>query len=1151
MLHLGGCVQQYETSLWLRGKVNKVLIHIMKCYKYFFLVWFFGYVQGASLVSDAFEEKGPARKKIKLAQTPLKAPGHKANKKQTDFIAQRILEKLEGAKDQTCSYTELQSCFHKRGDEALFEAVVDLMFRHNVDVTHNFANKTFTLNGEASIKAPPPHDISVAIAKFIVQTPKTERILLPLLGYNLFKEGYRVECWFVFHKIYHAVSVLCGRKSSAVSNLHIEKFLQFKECFMAEETSCHPKTYTHVFGLYRCDQSHKFGAIEKGVAKYIFDLPQKELDEINRLKMTAAKDHKDDKSKKECLQSTHYFCVSEQEKEKKEETNETDSHDPLELMIADMLCSQNLTTFNQVKFCFQQKEIHISEMDLEAAFMAVRATCYEGAFQHKKPINNFLLFVKQRKSASFTEVLEDYQKEKGTVLDPKARRAARRLFDMRPEDLQHLKTQKIPIRKRKQHLLEEQIKLYAQTDSPYSYLDFVRFFTGSVNRVCILKAVIETALHAGVHVDCFSDEFRFSLAPKKNKPPCVPIEVIIAAHFANSTCNAKYKALFINSAYKSGYAYTYKEMEDIIGGVLVLQNIPDNGSGCVDRCRCAFLRAQRTQKSFKDIQEEFRQQRSVDNEEKALMARVERLSQENIFSAWDLPTEKNTSVLGVIIKVLEKYAECGEGCPYKILQLILKCHDTPENVLETFMQIVLKEKLHITYDKSQKTYTLHGLINMRLDPEQPMEQCVFKKICEAGPFLSAELTYDLYDAGYNLELKDNQFIEGWIYDLLYFDYDKSLFKECKAVLIFCVDAVCVHAKKESLLMQDLFKYGIIKTCKLSHAVASFVGLSLKDATFPYALQELLQKETPLALAIGEEPCVPTVQEPIKVFQEAPKEIVMEQDMMDVPLEWLLQDTTISFDEMLKNVMLKNVLQEGPMEQKDMEEVPEEFLVHIPTACLTKALQESSPALQEQDKETEPAALVVQLPLREISTQRFLVHMLYDSAKEQKFYAWDAFLPFVSGKKKPRNVLEFVMDQVFLRNMGVIYEKEREHYIFSFDRPCLTPKEREIDIIDRVCDDGVCTRLKRAQCAYEMHRAGHDYISFQDYKEVFGAHCIVKKMKVKKIKEIKRCQKVWMKILQGPVGRDVFCKEREDIMNPLSSCEKSMLEKALVICGLVV
>ena len=522
------------------------------------------------------------------------------------------------------------------------------------------------------------------------------------------------------------------------------------------------------------------------------------------------------------------------------------SEKPLEILVADVMFREGTKSFKQ---CLHSEELscraevvsgEISERRLKGIFWAVKAICYAGRCTLTEPLSEFAKFLRQqgrKEEDTAQDKIRDFEKHYGQSLSAKLKLAAESYFYMEPKVFAKLVKMRIPcsgarsggktqaLQELKRTCVEEDPSLESFFDLAYknnqaqdlqrkvmqmthdkssgSLEEFFPFFGKyNISTLVVFRRLLNVAMmnkiqmgFDGKNTVCFS---------KRESADCVnrvPMEVMMAAHCLGMKCFPWNIELLAHALYTAGYPLTsYEHFLDVFDVVCVVCGVSvyqGGGQGS------AIMRSQTVWKSIKgssqDVQEaQLAKGFSVDGEklnlkEQDLVLKVIRFNVD-VLKPWGvdlldqdtkLPLECRNVKEKLLVRVLQEYAKHKEGCPCHILNIFLSEDNDAAKILATVMHVVLRENLNITYDKKRAMYTLHEGMNERAEPETSVKIFVAGKISRKESSGSAELIYDLYDAGYRLSYqKSNDLYQ--VLSVLYAPDPESVIERCQEFFSFAL-----------------------------------------------------------------------------------------------------------------------------------------------------------------------------------------------------------------------------------------------------------------------------------------------------------------------------------------------------------------------------
>ena len=213
-------------------------------------------------------EVPPAKKRRRLSPTKV---WHRR-----DLRGKKLLTIIQEHSEEGCHYKRLQSVMPKsqHNARAVLEAVVNMMFTQNMDVSYDYRTEKYTFMGPAPT-APPTGELSTALSALL--TGPSEGFACRergILGYNLFKRGFRLTDSWDFTTIHSAVRILCDVQLPQKLSF-MKKILDF-----AEHCPEGHKGFPKAVDLYCVQNDKKISLADREVLHYLLTLNKESQEKI-------------------------------------------------------------------------------------------------------------------------------------------------------------------------------------------------------------------------------------------------------------------------------------------------------------------------------------------------------------------------------------------------------------------------------------------------------------------------------------------------------------------------------------------------------------------------------------------------------------------------------------------------------------------------------------------------------------------------------------------------------------------------------------------------------------------------------------------------------------------------------------------------------
>ena len=1030
--------------------------------------------------------------------------------------SQMILKTIETYKEEGCPAEVLSDFLRpsRKGVKAVLESVVDTMFKENVDIEYNEFENKYWLLGPAPVLNPQPH-IGIEMARIMTQAnPEDVAKNLGNLGYRLFKLGCRTENYYRFARIYYAVRAFCCY-NLAESMSFVKDFVDFFE----EDAMYEESRFCDVRHEFERQKGKKMGQAQRWSAKYLFDLDREEREAMRAMKLAPGSARSlwpeiswsqrgegcfDDESDEDHMaaldddgflppdvrdaledegfglsilgldQAQDLLCQKARLSEESSGKLSTKAvAKPFPVVVAETIRTLSPCSFTEFYRIKRLRKLAKSHANLKGTFHAVKAICSEGQSGLRKHLFRFADFVRQRPLFSEGDLLlqfSAYEKEHSVKLRDTWRLAIASFLNMSEEVLQALYARPLPKTSKKvsknvrekglgdvlrclqqevserqknnlddvkqepiQTHLEQEDSAWkwktlwrsnpdvcctelsrmvldlAQRQERISFKEFFKFFgKTNVTFLDVARRVLDVVFAEGLSLEC-NEQNHFLFSFRRQDPPkaLVPIEAMIAMHFWGIKCSVRERVLFANTLYDAGYPIQdYQTFCNTLDATCVVCNTPLIRATCVGRVAEFWhsLQGQHDVKSFAEFK------RNAIGRRDSVLLDLVRDFNTDILKAWDIDFQHQPNIPSLsfaqretfLVKVLQEYAKHNEGCHYKILDLFLSGYSDPIKVFAYVMHVAMREKLRITYDKEQQTYTLHEGDHLREPLGKPVKLFIAESLYNGDLAECADVMYALYNAGYCISYAK---VQNW------------------------VQVITVLCSGQAL--------DVIKRCR-----PFFKYVFRKEVLRPYDVPQLFGNFYKY--------CSPLSQEDAR-FAEG----------------------------------FIHLCDSGDITRKERKEI----LRTTPRLHANHAVFADFPAPQGSDDAEKDERV----------TFDDIGEMVCDSAENQRTYFLEDIIPYAEGALSAGEVLEFVMDEVFTHKITVTYTREEESYLFSLLEKRPVPSDAEA-LVKEYCGDRVCLRADRAYCAYILHRAGHNYQSFQNFAEEFSVMCAAQQIRVEGLED---------------------------------------------------
>lgn len=456
--------------------------------------------------------------------------------------------------------------------------------------------------------------------------------------------------------------------------------------------------------------------------------------------------------------------------EKEHPINAGKASSDLVVCVAQAMQSGDVRNLSQLEQAMGTKGYQdLSRVTLQDAYKSVRLLCSQSRDREKTLALGFRSFVQKNvwePNVTFDEQLALYA--------PRAsighlRRELQYILAMDDAALRIIQTISIPglwremawDNKAKKPSKTDMFKIKvldcAKKKEALSYEDCLPYFRKNVSFFEALRCVLDVAIQK--RLDCtYHEGERFELAFVEEKKPLVPVpvEVLIAGRFCGNPCTSKDRTIFAHYAYQAGFPMeSLSEFFETFDAVCVFLNIDFRSLSRVKKCKAflEFIQQRSEKKSLSEYRDAYPLKMHIDQQAMAVMRKIYDLKKRDIFAQWGIQdfscleqefsptTNKN-----IFLEILKTYAQNGTPCPFQVLALIVGCGE--KKTLAYMMDLVFRLNLNIVYDRDRATYMLKQGHNERVIPQEPLITAVYKHVVKNPLCNTADIAYDLYDAGY-------------------------------------------------------------------------------------------------------------------------------------------------------------------------------------------------------------------------------------------------------------------------------------------------------------------------------------------------------------------------------------------------------------------
>ena len=491
---------------------------------------------------------------------------------------------------------------------------------------------------------------------------------------------------------------------------------------------------------------------------------------------------------------------------------------------------------------------------LQDAYTSVRILCVKALRCERNLALDFREFVQKTtwpSGVTFDEQLAIYAPDD---CGDRLKRALPYILAMDDADLQTLKTIPIPAlwqemqctrtvkRPTKLELFNIKVLDCAKKREALWYTDCLPYFPPKVSFLEVFRSLLDIAIHKGLHLTC-REENVFDIAFIEGIKPfiLVPMEVLVAGRFCGEHCHSKERVFFAHHAHQAGLPIqSLSEFCVLFDAVCVLLNIDFRGLVHVRRCRdfWEFIQQHPEEKNLEKQRDTYPLRAQIKQKEMDLMKKVYDLEKRGIFARWAIKDssclEKEECLMQkkrIFLQILKTYAQRGMPCPMQVLDLIFGGGE--KNTLAYIMDLVFSNTLNIVYDRERATCLLKQEPNGRVIPTKPFRTAVCQHVWQNPSLNTADLAYDLYDAGYR---KPFDTIAYWhaVAAIVHSSQGTQWIDEAKAFTLYALKKLCAGPYEICYLLMLYNR---------SHAGMSPIGEKLARSFLNlYLLKELSEKE---------------------------------------------------------------------------------------------------------------------------------------------------------------------------------------------------------------------------------------------------------------------------------------------------------------------
>lgn len=677
-----------------------------------------------------------------------------------DSVGEQLFKKIIDAGEAGCTDQEIR-CFlseGRSGPQAVLEAVVRIMFRKSVVITHNDDESIFWYKGPMTAKSNAP-DIRVALARYIVNNPFRKHASLASIGDALLQQGCYVQNYYTFLRLYHAVLCLC-RMGSTEPDIKVQSFLSFAQ----QEQKKRQQSFDQLMQKYAKSYEH-LNASEGLVAKAAFDFPIKIRDDIEKIRKDA----------EQSLRKHHQVQPSKAAAWVHEPLSYR-SQNHLALIVAEVMRDRNTVDFAKVFGDRKFLRRSVAPETLRKTYNAVCVICYEEQSVLKNQVRHFFDYVQKKQWPDQTTILEEklaYCQANPGPFDDRLWETVGCIRALPQPVLKKLQCITIPLRRNYRFpqkgcqvykILKEMRRcaLEGATLSQESLAELAP--TRWKGCLGVLRNILNIAFQNNMTVFCHEQNaFRFSFSCAEKEEFCVPMEVLIAARFMRRLCHAKDKVCFAYTLHQIGYPMaTYEDFSDTFDAVSVVCRLTVAGLPYVEKARGFFeyIKSNKKNESLQALTQGYSARKDITDRTVLIAMRALSLEQNGLFESWglmekhangDLALERFTYFWqkddSIIIRILQEYAQKGKICPYKIFSVFLPhcCH--AKSVADVVFGAALRNKIRVIYDKVFGGFSLKEGPLMST-PSCSIKEFILEKLRQDTTLDDVDLAYEVYNAGY-------------------------------------------------------------------------------------------------------------------------------------------------------------------------------------------------------------------------------------------------------------------------------------------------------------------------------------------------------------------------------------------------------------------
>ena len=730
-----------------------------------------------------------------------------------------------------------------------------------------------------------------------------------------------------------------------------------------------------------------------------------------------------------------------------------------------------------------------SHEKLKGIYWALKILCYKGDCTLREEANNFLRFVHNQvwhPGTTYKKKVQVYEEKAGKTLSDKLDVACKTIMHMHPETYADVCKEGIQIFSagKRQELpdysleggavphsaahLHASVKALAlqcaRTGQKYDFSVFspvIKKKEYTFFQAC--RVAMDGAFSQGLLLDCDQEEKSLFFYFRTETQPEVYVqkEVMIAMRFWGQSCTQRERLFLANDMYKAGYPLkSYDEFSKAFDATCLVCDIRVGHSPTLSKARAfwLYLQSQPRPLNVLALRDSYSGKINLGSEEMAIVLQAVALQETGIFAQWGVANElvpgrylEQKNTL--FMRILQEYASHEKECPYRVLGVFFGSNNAEQTLTLVMQEVFGFSHTHITYNKDRKTYVLRDCAPVS-DVSRSVKLFVLEKMREDQKLTRAECAYELYCAGFRIsDFERSQDLYNFI-SILDSPQACVVLRRCQGFLNYTINRLPLTNKG--------LKSAFANFCK-NHPVMTDLDFEFSASLLRLHSAGVLESEDMQGLL-----------------------------RCEVILDKITQD-------MAGNRPQKNLINKDAVTGCNAVG----SAAPLPCPSVSKTTQSFEQSLDNQ---------TLVFPR---DTQGDMTALLYSAITNKQPYFYRDIIPHAKGAQTAEEILEFVMDTVFSRDMGVEYDKIHETYCFYLKetgQKCIKDSE-VIGMVGAACfgqmlTKGICTRRERAECAYALHRCGRGYVSFKRFARDFGAFCVLYNIRVCEMDDIARGQRYW-------------------------------------------